>query len=183
MVEEARLEESGSGLAAATEGWFVVNVRDSIWVRSDAFGAACIFEGDDIGFPGSGYTIGVLQPGRPGGLYHRESNQEDFLVLAGECILLIEGEERRLRAWDFVHCPADTEHIFVGAADGPCVIFMTGARTAKREIVYPRSELALSHGAGVGTETSSPAEAYAPFADWQPGRPDDTTGLPWSAAP
>ena len=91
MVEEARLEESGSGLATATEGWFVVNVRDSIWVRNDTFGAACIFEGDAVGFPQIGYTLGVLQPGRPSGLYHRESNQEDFLVLAVECLLLVEG--------------------------------------------------------------------------------------------
>ncbi|MBA2296459.1 MAG: cupin domain-containing protein [Actinobacteria bacterium] len=79
-----------------------------------------------------------------------------YLVLAGECLLLVEGEERRLRAWDFVHCPAGTEHIFVGAGAGQCLIYMAGARTAEREIVYPRSELALRHGAGVETETSSP---------------------------
>jgi len=180
MVEEALLEESGSGLAAATEGWFVVNVRDSIWVRNETFGAACSFEGDAVEFPSLGHTLGVLMPGRPSGLDHRESNQENFLVLAGECLLLVEGEERRLAAWDFVHCPPGTEHIFVGAGEGPCVIYMTGARTVEREIVYPRSELALGHGAGVETETSSPAEAYAPFAKWQPGGPEDETALPWA---
>ena len=119
-----------------------------------------------------GYTLAVLQPGQPNGLYHREDNQEDFLVLSGECLLLVEGEERRLQAWDFVHCPPGTEHIFVGAGDGPCVIFMAGARRGwpNKGIVYPRSELALRHGAGVETETE-PAEAYAPFPKWQPGPP------------
>jgi uncharacterized cupin superfamily protein len=108
-----------------------------------------------------------------------EGNQENFLVLEGECILLVEGEERR--AWDFVHCPPGTEHIFVGAGDAPCVIFMTGARTRPKDIVYPRSELVLRHGAGVDEETSVPAEAYAPFSKWQPGRPDQR-GLPWDPA-
>jgi uncharacterized cupin superfamily protein len=182
MVEEARLEESHYGLAAVTDGWFVVNVRDAAWVTNDVFGAACIFEGDDAPFADLGFTLGVLRPGQPSGMYHREANQEDFLVLAGECLLLVEGEERPLEAWDFVHCPAGTDHIFVGAGEGPCVIFMTGARTGwpEKGIVYPRSELARRHGAGVETETSSPSEAYAPFPKWQPGRPDDSTGLPWA---
>jgi len=107
----------------------------------------------------------------------------DFLVLRGECLLLIEGEERQLETWDFVHCPPDTEHAFVGAGDGPCVIFMTGARQGWPEgkgIFYPRSELALRHGAGVEAETSSPAEAYAPFPKWLPGRPASFAGLPWA---
>jgi uncharacterized cupin superfamily protein len=172
-----------------TDGWFVVDVRDSAWVDHDVFGAACIFEGDDTPpFPQLGFTLAVLQPGQPSGLYHRETNQEDFLVLAGECLLLVEGEERPLRAWDFVHCPPGTEHVFVGAGDGPCVIFMTGARTTPgpgREqpagtIVYPRSELALRHGAGVETETTSPEEAYAPFPKWRPGSPAGIDGLPWA---
>jgi uncharacterized cupin superfamily protein len=163
MVEEARLEDLPGGLTPVTEGWFVVNVRDAAWVTNDVLGACCIFEGDDVSFPELGFTLAVLRPGQSGGLYHRESNQEDFLVLAGECVLLVEGEERRLRAWDFVHCPPDTEHIFVGSGDGPCLIFMTGGRVGEKSIVYPRSELALRHGAGVETETTSPAEAYAPF--------------------
>jgi len=112
-------------------------------------------------------------------MYHAESNQEDFLVLAGECLAIIEGEERRLRTWDFVHCPPGTEHVFVGAGEAPCVIFMTGGRTKEKEIVYPRSETALRHGAGVESETSSPAEAYAPFPHWQPNHPDRWDGLPW----
>src|SRR2546421_3740948 len=140
MVEEARLEQRPEGLVAATEGWFVVNVVDAAWVQNDFFGAACIIEGDDAPFSEMGYTIGVIKPGRPSGMYHREENQEDFLVLAGECLLVVEGEERPLRTGDFVHCPPVTEHIFVGAGDGPCVIFMAGVRPAPGDIVYPRDE-------------------------------------------
>ena len=181
MADEACLERSAAGLVAVTEGWFVVNVREAAWVTNESFGAACIFEGDDAGFADVGFTLGVLEPGKPSGLYHREANQEDFLVLSGDCLLLVEGEERRLRAWDFFHCPAGTEHILVGAGDGPCVVFMTGARVGwpGKGIVYPRSELALRHGAGAEAETSVPTEAYAPFSKWKPGPPDDWGGLPW----
>ena len=115
MVEQARLEQLDAGLSPVSDGWFVVNVRDAAWVTNEVLGDACIFEGDDVYFPDVGFTLAVLQPGQAGGRYHREANQEDFLVLAGECVLLIEGEERSLQAWDFVHCPPETEHGFVGA--------------------------------------------------------------------
>ncbi len=115
-----------------------------------------------------GYDLHVLRPGQPNGLYHREGDQEDFLVLAGECLLLVEEQERRLRAGDFVHCPPGVDHIFVGTGEGPCVIFMIGARQHRGSIVYTRSELALRHGAGVETETPEPREAYARFPDWEP---------------
>lgn len=157
------MEESEAGLVAATDGWFVVNVREAAWVTGDHFGDACIFEGEAAPFGQVGYTLAVLRPGQPSGLYHREPNQEDFLVLAGECLLLVEGEERRLKAWDFVHCPPGTEHIFVGAGEEPCVIFMTGARGEPRDAVYVRSEMAIRHRAGVERETGSSPEAYAPF--------------------
>jgi uncharacterized cupin superfamily protein len=175
VVDEARMEQQEAGLTAVTDGWFVVNVRDAAWVTSEKFGSVCIFEGDDAPFEQIGYSLVVFRPGQPSGLYHREASQEDFLVLAGECLLLIEGEERRCRAWDFVHCPPSTEHIFVATGDGPCVIFMVGARAGwpEKGIVYPRSELALRHGAGVEEETTVPKEAYAPFPGWKPGRPDD----------
>jgi uncharacterized cupin superfamily protein len=172
MTEEARLEETGSGLVPASEGWFVVNVRDAAWVQNEVLGSACIFEGDEAPFPQLGYTIAVLEPGQSGGRYHREVNQEDFLVLRGECLLIIEGEERHLKAWDFVHCPPWAEHGFVGAGNQPCVIFMTGARVGK-DTVYVRNELARRHGVGVEEETTVSAEAYAPFPKWQPGRPAD----------
>src|ERR1051325_7238863 len=104
------------GLVPEGDGWFVVNAREAVWNESD-FGAYTRFEGD-ARFPQIGINIGVLQPGQPACMYHREGNQEDFLVLTGECLLLIEGEERPLRAWDFVHCPAYTEHIIIGAGAG-----------------------------------------------------------------
>jgi uncharacterized cupin superfamily protein len=159
---EASLLQTDAGLAPEGDGWFVLNATQALWREGD-FGAYTRFEGD-ARFPRFGINIGVLQPGQPACMYHREDNQEDFLVLSGECLLLVEGEERRLRAWDFVHCPAWTEHVFVGAGDGPCAILAVGAR-ASREVVYPRSELALRHGAGVRTETSDSSEAYAVFAD------------------
>jgi uncharacterized cupin superfamily protein len=182
MVKEARLEKLEAGLTPVTDGWFVVSIPEAAWVTSDVLGDACIFEGDDVAFPDIGYTLAVLQPGQSGGRYHREANQEDFLVLAGECLLLIEEEERPLKAWDFVHCPPNTAHAFVGAGDAPCVIFMTGARKGwpEKGTVYLRSELALRHGAGVEEETTSPAEAYAPFPKWKPGPPASWNGLPWA---
>jgi uncharacterized cupin superfamily protein len=190
VVEEARLEEVGSGLAPASPGWFVVNVAKAAWLRNDAFGGRCVFEGSprvltgrlDIEphpFGDTGFTLAVLEPGKPTGMYHAESGQEDFLVLAGTCLLLIEEQERPLRAWDFVHCPPGAFHTFVGTGDGPCVIFMVGARREGRTIVYPRSETALAHGAGVEAETPSPAEAYAPFDHWRPGRLETWAELPW----
>ena len=190
MIEEARLEAVESGLAPVSPGWFVVNARDAAWVNNDRSGGVCIFESDDFVLrgrpdlteyvkPGAGFVLRVLEPGRPSGMYHAESVQEDFLVLQGECLAIIEDEERHLRAWDFVHCPPGTAHAFVGAGDGPCVILMTGARTREKHTVYPASGLARRHGAGVEAETSSPAEAYAPFPHWQPERPDRSLGLPW----
>ena len=180
MVEEARLEETEYGLTPATEGWFVVNVRDGAWMTNEALGDAFVVEGGPVEFPQLGFTIGVLQPGQAS-RYHREGNQEDFLVLLGECIALVEGQERPLQQWDLVHCPAGTDHAFVGAGDGPCVIFMVGSRHGwpEKGIVYPRNEVALQHGAGVERETTSPAEAYAAFPKWKPGRPASFAGLPW----
>jgi uncharacterized cupin superfamily protein len=111
-------------------------------VTNEVLGSACTFEDEGTPpFGEMGFTLGVLQPGKPSALYHRESNQEDFLVLVGEWVLLIEGEERRLRAWDFVHCPPEAEHIFVGAGDGPCVIFMARGRMGEKRITYPAPSL------------------------------------------
>jgi uncharacterized cupin superfamily protein len=136
-VPEARLEDSGSGLAPAAAGWFVVNVRDAEWWTSETLGSGCGFESREFWFPQLGINLSVLEPGEPNALYHSESQQEAFLVLFGECRLLVEGEERLLRPWDFFHSPAGTEHIFVGAGDGPCVILMAGART-EDELLHTR---------------------------------------------
>ena len=162
MVPEAPLQQTEAGLVPEGDGWFVVNAREARW-RTGDFGAYTRFQGD-AGFAQIGVNIGVLEPGQPSCLYHREDNQEDFLVLGGECLLLIEGEERVLRAWDFVHCPPWTEHVFVGAGDGPCAILAIGAR-AGSGLVYPRSELALRHGAGVEEETPDGNQAYAPYRE------------------
>jgi uncharacterized cupin superfamily protein len=160
MVEEARLEPTEHGLVPQGEGWFVVNAREARWWENDAFGRFTSFQGD-VRFPDVGVNIGVLEPGQPACMYHQESNQEDFLVLAGECLLLVEGEERTLRAWDFFHCPAGTEHVIVGAGDGPCAVLALGARDPDRSILYPVAEVAERHGASVSADTTSPKEAYA----------------------
>jgi uncharacterized cupin superfamily protein len=185
VIPQAPLDPNDYGLVANTPGWFVVNVRDAAWVTNERGGSACIIEGGAYEFPQIGYTIAIVEPGRPSGLYHREANQEDFLVLAGECLLLVEGQERRLHAWDFVHCPANTEHIIVGAGDEPCIVLMVGARAGwpdEKGIVYPRSDVALRHRAGVETESTVPREAYASvgFGRWLPGRPESFAGMPWA---
>jgi uncharacterized cupin superfamily protein len=188
-VPEARLEDSGSGLAPASQGWFVVNVRDAEWWTSEPTGpgslkpsgAECAFESRANEFGQLGIRIHVLTPGEPNGLYHSESMQEDFLVLAGECTLLVEGEERRLRRWDFFHSPPGTEHIFIGAGEGPCAIFMVGARGDDMSIRYPVSELAARFEASVLQETNDPDEAYTGrFEPSRPERPTSWDSLPWA---
>src|SRR5262245_63194690 len=169
-VPEATLTRTDKGLVAESEGWFVLNARDASWIRSAERGQDTDFEGRQE-WTQLGFRIQVVGPGQRG-MYHGERGQEGFLVVTGECVLVIEGQERPLKAWDFVHCPPWTEHVFVGAGDGPCLIFMTGSRTAKKSILYPRSELALKHGAGVEHETTKPSEAYAPFPKWHPRKPD-----------
>jgi uncharacterized cupin superfamily protein len=155
------------------DSWFVKNLRDLPWVHNDAMADCCVFEDDAHQFGQIGYTLAVLQPGRTAGLYHKElDNQEDFLVLSGECIAIVENVEHRLKQWDFVHCPPGVEHGFVGAGDGPCVLFCAGSR-ASRRIVYVRNELALEHGNGVEVETTVPKEAYAHLPRWEPGVPLD----------
>jgi uncharacterized cupin superfamily protein len=180
MVAEARLERVGSGLAPATEGWFVVNVGEATWLTNDVFGASCLFESPDAEFGELGVRLTVLEPGQPNGLYHGEDTQEAFLVLSGECLLLVEGEERRLRAWDFFHCAPGTGHILVGADETPCVVLMTGTRRPGRPIHYPVSDLALRHRASVEVATSSPPEAYAGYPDERIERPPFWDSLPWA---
>lgn len=169
-----------------SEGWFVLNVRDATWLTSEGgdrqpSGAECSFESPMAEFPQYGIRLHVLPPGESNGLYHRENQQEDFLVLSGECLLLVEGEERRLRPWDFVHCPAWTEHIFVGAGDGPCVILMAGGRSMPWEVVYPASELAARHGASAKEDTPDPDQAYVGFEPSRRERPSYWASLPWSS--
>jgi uncharacterized cupin superfamily protein len=176
MVPEAPLQDGPGGKKPAGEGWFVVNARGAEWIHNEKFGAGVTFEGTPQ-FEHYGINIQVMWPGQPNCYYHAEEGQEDFLVLSGECILLVEGEERPLRAWDFVHCPPWTEHVFVGAGDGPCAIVGVGARNAGDGLVYPVSDVALRHGAGVTEEATSGKVAYAdapestqaPYTDGLPG--------------
>jgi uncharacterized cupin superfamily protein len=160
-IREARLKKTDAGLIPEGEGWFVVNARDVSWIQSKERGQDTDFEGEQE-WSQVGFRIQVLSPGQRG-LYHGECGQEDFLIVAGECVLVIEGQERRLRAWDFVHCPPWTRHAFVGAGDAPCVIVMAGSRAGGFEVVYAVDEVAAKHGASVLAETSRPAEAHAHF--------------------
>jgi uncharacterized cupin superfamily protein len=185
-VPEAPLEDSGSGLEPAGDGWFVVNVRDAQWLTSEQgekkpSGSECAFESEQFWFRQLGVRLHVLEPGEPNGLYHSESQQEAFLVLSGECRLLVEGTERLLGQWDFFHSPAGTEHIFLGAGDEPCVIFMAGARSEDTQLRYPVSDLAASYDASVEQETSDPRQAYVGrFEPSRRARPSYWNKLPWA---
>jgi len=159
-VPEAPLRETKYGLVADVEGWFVVNAREARWRERDRLGRYCDFEGKRS-FPQLGFNISVLQPGESLGRYHRENHQEGFLVLAGRCILIVEDEERELEAWDFFHCPPQTDHMIVGVGEGPAVVLAFGARGGRKGLVYPVSEVAKKHGVSVKKETTKATEAYA----------------------
>jgi uncharacterized cupin superfamily protein len=182
-VLEAQLEDNGSGLAPVTEGWFVVNVRDAEWFFTETRGAVCWFESEygepPIVFAQLGINVTVLEPGQ-NSIYHAESDQEAFLVLSGECRLLVENEERRLRPWDFFHAPPWTEHAFVGAGETPCVILMAGARSAGAKVRYRVSELAARYGASVEEESSDPTQVYATVARFRREQPPSWARLPWA---
>jgi uncharacterized cupin superfamily protein len=164
VVPEAPLEEGEHGLVLAGEGWFVLNARDARWFDGE-LGAFLPFEGEDARFEELGMNLAVLRPGEPGAMYHAEDAQEGFLVLSGECLLIVEGQERLLRAWDFFHCPPMTAHVLLGAGDSGCVVVGVGARRKGRALVYPVNEAAARHGASVEEETSDPRVAYARFAE------------------
>jgi uncharacterized cupin superfamily protein len=166
MADEAKLEPRQHGHAPAQTGWFVLNARDAAWTDGP-FGAYTPFEGPETRFAELGINIAVLQPGQPNCYYHAEDAQEDFLVLEGECVLIVEDQERPLRRWDFVHCPAWTRHVFVGAGDRPCLLLGVGNR-AGESIVYPVSDVARRHGAGVDEQTDDPVTAYAAVEPDQP---------------
>lgn len=156
---------SKNGLVADVRGWFVVNARESRWRDAGPLGVFCTFEGKKP-FLQLGINISVLEPGQPLGRYHRENAQEAFLVLAGICALVVEGEERTLGPWDFFHCPPGTEHVLV--AKEKAVVVAAGARgRGKGGTVYPVSEAAARHGASVDRETTRSAEAYAGLPRWQ----------------
>jgi uncharacterized cupin superfamily protein len=175
VVPEAPLERTEAGLVPAGNGWFVLNARDARWIRREGRGHNLPFTGwtdeeAETYFPQLGVNLAVLGRGEPIGMYHREADAEDFLVLAGEALLLVEGEERPLRQWDFVHCPPGTNHIVVGAGDGPCIVLAVGSREHQTGDwgAYTVEEVALRHGVGVEEETSDSDVAYARFPPSQP---------------
>ena len=165
MVPEAPQEDTEHGRKAAGEGWYVLNARDACWYDRGERGAVCDLEaGQD--WPQVGVNLFVLQPGNPMAMYHWEADQEDYLVLHGDALLIAEGEERPLKQWDFVHCPPEMNHVIVGAGDGPCVVVAVGAREHQDGEGwggYHVDEAAQRHNASSEEETTDPHVAYARF--------------------
>jgi uncharacterized cupin superfamily protein len=166
-MDEARLERTENGVVPSDDGWYVLNVREMAWESVEGGGTWCGFAST----PQLGIGVHVLNPGEAPGYYHAETNQEGFLVLAGECIAIVEGEERRMGPWDYLHCPPGTAHITVGAGDGPCAIMMVGTRSPDAVIDYIPEPAAAKHGWAVESATQSPREAYAERAPIVPARP------------
>ena len=180
MVPESTLEETEHGLAPTGGGWYVLNMRDAEWRHADGRGAVCVVSDDFEGWRRDADQLGVnpfvLMPGEPMSMYHWEADQEDFLVVSGEALLVVEGEERQLRAWDLVHCPPNTKHVLIGAGDGPCVVIAVGSRQhidSPDWGGYTVDEAALRHHAGVEQDTTEPKEAYASVTHRQPTRYQD----------
>jgi uncharacterized cupin superfamily protein len=174
MVPESKLEKTEHGLVPKGEGWFVLNMRDAVWRHGDGRGAVCValddFEGERQ-VEQLGVNPFVLNPGEPMAMYHWETDQEDFLVVSGEAVLIIEGEERQLRAWDFVHCPPNTKHVIIGAGSGPCVVIAIGARERSTEpdsLGFSVDEVAKRHGASVDENTMDGGVAYASLPRREP---------------
>ena len=167
MVPESRPEQTEHGLVPKGLGWFVLNMREAEWRHVDGRGAVCIalddFEGERQ-LEQLGVNPFVLTPGEPMAMYHWEADQEDFLVVSGEAVLIAEGQERKLHAWDFVHCPPNTKHVIVGAGSGPCIVIAIGAREHSDEpgsLGFPVDEVARRHGASVEEDTTDGGAAYA----------------------
>ena len=151
------------------DGWFVVNVKDATWKRNATFGMAASFEPEGQPFPQTGVRLFVIEPGKSNCRYHREEAQEDFLVLSGQCKLLVNGQEKLIGPWDYVHCPPGVTHVFVGAGDAPCAFLAIGARPGERvELFYPESEMAAQYNAEAPEPTPDPRVAYSDVAESQP---------------
>lgn len=158
-VAEARVREAEVGMAPDGDGWFIVNIADSAGLQTDTLGSGAMFEANIGDFPQFGINVRVLEPGQRASMYHREDRQEAFLILDGECVVVVEDEERPVRKGDFIHLPAGTAHVIVGAGDGPSSVLMVGARTSDPQIAFPVSEAAARHGASVEEETDDPGIA------------------------
>jgi uncharacterized cupin superfamily protein len=174
-VKQASSEQTPYGRYITSDGWFVLNLADALAVRNEQKGGAVYpLESREAPFGDFGVNVRVLRPGEPTAMYHAESGQEGFLVLAGEATLIVEQQERPLRQWDYFHCPPYTGHVIVGAGDGPCAILAVGLRPKEETLRYPVSEVAAKYGVSVAEETEEPDEAYADWpGEFQPVR------LPW----
>jgi uncharacterized cupin superfamily protein len=159
-MHEANMRETEHGLEPADAGWFIANLADIGWETFPGGGAWCIFEPPGARSKLLGVGVHVLWPGDSPGMYHAETDQEGFLVLSGECIAVVEGEERRMGPWDYLHCPPGTAHITIGAGDGPCAIFMVGTRTQPGATRYIADAAAARHGASVPEDTTESRVAY-----------------------
>lgn len=155
MTREAEIEETPEGRVPRGEGWFILNLGEMAW-RTVGFGTSCSFNA-----PGIGVHVHVLMPGEANGYYHAEEAQEGFLVLSGECIAVVEGEERLMRQWDYLHSPPGTAHITVGAGEAPCAILMFGSPDSSRKVEWIANDVARKHGASVARTTSDGGEVYA----------------------
>jgi uncharacterized cupin superfamily protein len=172
-MHEADIEDTDTGRVPAGDGWFILNLEELSWETVPGGGTWCLFESPDAPSPTLGIGVHVLAPGEPSAMYHAESDQEGFLVLAGECLAIVEGEERHMRTWDYLHCPPGTAHITVGAGSGPCAILMVGTRSPGATVHYAADPAAARHGAAVAVATDSPREAYAQR------QPTERTRSPW----
>jgi quercetin dioxygenase-like cupin family protein len=160
-MHEARIEETPAGSVPADPGWFVLNLAEIAWATVPGGGTWCSFESPSARSPVLGIGVHVLWPGQAPGMYHAEGDQEGFLVLSGECLAVVEGEERRMGPWDYLHCPPGTAHITIGAGDGPCAILMVGTRGSGAPTHYLPDPVAARYGAAVAVATDVAAEAYA----------------------
>ena len=149
--------------------WYVRNVRDGKWWDCGPRGFVTELVDDDD--PQVGVNLFVLAPGQPMSMYHWEADQEGFLILSGEALLIVEGEERPLRSWDYFHCPPNVSHTIVGAGTGPAAILAVGTRGSANGDWggYPYSEVAMKHDASAEEETTDPKVAYARFPSGKPG--------------
>jgi uncharacterized cupin superfamily protein len=178
VVPEAKLKQTEAGLVPASTGWFVMNARDARWIERPGLGHNLPLTGLDeheseTFFPMLGMSIRVINPGEPSATYHWETEQEDFLVLSGEAVLIVEGQERRLKQWDFVHCPPEARHAFAGAGDGPCVLLCASSRQFQKDGpwgFYCADETAARYNASSPEDTQDGAVAYARFPPSRPAR-------------
>jgi uncharacterized cupin superfamily protein len=152
------------------EGWFVRNVRDMQWYERGQRGKVAVLVEDESAQ--IGINLFVLGAGESMAMYHWEADQEDFLVIFGEALLIVDGAERLFKQWDFFHCPPRTvAHTILGAGSGPAAILAIGAREHQVDDNwggYPLDDAAARHDAASPVETNDPKVAYARFPAREP---------------